>query len=131
MRLMTAGVQLLMYRPWFTGTEKHLRYRSCFYKKPVDRRKEVLPEYLINAQGEDVVAGIRTPDFIDTLGDKIPEAYNQLVDICQKLEAHFKDMQDIEFTIQEGKLYMLRPGLGNAQLPQPLDSKGYGRRRAN
>ncbi len=84
----------------------------AFTRNPSTGEKKFFGEYLINAQGEDVVAGIRTPDFIDTLGDKIPEAYNQLVDICQKLEAHFKDMQDIEFTIQEGKLYMLQTRTG-------------------
>jgi len=84
----------------------------AFTRNPSTGEKKFFGEYLINAQGEDVVAGIRTPDFIDTLGDKIPEAYNQLVDICQRLEAHFKDMQDIEFTIQEGKLYMLQTRTG-------------------
>lgn len=84
----------------------------AFTRNPSTGEKKFFGEYLINAQGEDVVAGIRTPDFIDTLGDKIPEAYKQLVDICQKLEAHFKDMQDIEFTIQEGKLYMLQTRTG-------------------
>ena len=84
----------------------------AFTRNPSTGEKRFFGEYLINAQGEDVVAGIRTPDFIDTLEDKIPEAYKQLVDICQKLEAHFKDMQDIEFTIQEGKLYMLQTRTG-------------------
>lgn len=84
----------------------------AFTRNPSTGEKKFFGEYLINAQGEDVVAGIRTPDFIDTLENKIPEAYKQLVDICQKLEAHFKDMQDIEFTIQEGKLYMLQTRTG-------------------
>lgn len=84
----------------------------AFTRNPSTGEKKFFGEYLINAQGEDVVAGIRTPDFIDTLGDKIPDAYKQLVDICQRLEAHFKDMQDIEFTIQEGKLYMLQTRTG-------------------
>jgi pyruvate,orthophosphate dikinase len=84
----------------------------AFTRNPSTGEKKFFGEYLINAQGEDVVAGIRTPDFIDTLGNKIPEAYKQLVDICQKLEAHFRDMQDIEFTIQEGKLYMLQTRTG-------------------
>jgi len=102
-----------------TEQRKHLRHWSCFYKNPSTGEKKFFGEYLINAQGEDVVAGIRTPDFIDTLGNKIPEAYKQLVDICQKLEAHFRDMQDIEFTIQEGKSTCCRPGPGNEQLPLP------------
>ena len=84
----------------------------AFTRNPSTGEKKFFGEYLINAQGEDVVAGIRTPDFIDTLGNKIPEAYKQLVDICQRLEAHFTDMQDIEFTIQEGKLYMLQTRTG-------------------
>ena len=84
----------------------------AFTRNPSTGEKKFFGEYLINAQGEDVVAGIRTPAFIDTLGEKIPEAYKQLVDICQRLEAHFKDMQDIEFTIQEGKLYMLQTRTG-------------------
>ena len=84
----------------------------AFTRNPSTGEKRFFGEYLINAQGEDVVAGIRTPNFIDTLEDKIPEAYKQLVDICQTLEAHFKDIQDIEFTIQEGKLYMLQTRTG-------------------
>ena len=84
----------------------------AFTRNPSTGEKKFFGEYLINAQGEDVVAGIRTPDFIDTLGSKIPEAYRQLIDICEKLEAHFKDMQDIEFTIQEGNLYMLQTRTG-------------------
>ncbi|KKG26433.1 pyruvate, phosphate dikinase [Methanosarcina sp. 2.H.T.1A.8] len=84
----------------------------AFTRNPSTGEKKFFGEYLINAQGEDVVAGIRTPAYINTLGDKIPAAYAQLVDICQRLEAHFKDMQDIEFTIQEGKLYMLQTRTG-------------------
>jgi len=84
----------------------------AFTRNPSTGEKKFFGEYLINAQGEDVVAGIRTPKYINTLGDEIPEAYSQLVDICQRLESHFKDMQDIEFTIQEGKLYMLQTRTG-------------------
>jgi len=62
----------------------------------------------MNAQGEDVVAGIRTPKEIQELDDVMPECYKELVDIYQKLEKHYKDMQDMEFTIQEGKLYILQ-----------------------
>lgn len=84
----------------------------AFTRNPSTGENRFFGEYLINAQGEDVVAGTRTPDFIDTLENKIPEAYKQLIDICQRLEAHFKDMQDIEFTIQEGTLYMLQTRTG-------------------
>jgi pyruvate,orthophosphate dikinase len=80
----------------------------AFTRDPATGKKEFFGEYLMNAQGEDVVAGIRTPLTITTLAQKMPGAYAQLVDICQKLEKHFRDMQDIEFTIQEGKLYMLQ-----------------------
>ncbi|MDD3041431.1 MAG: pyruvate, phosphate dikinase [Methanosarcinaceae archaeon] len=84
----------------------------AFTRNPSTGEKRFFGEYLLNAQGEDVVAGIRTPNPIQDLGKQIPEAYRQLVDICQTLEAHFRDMQDIEFTIQEGKLYMLQTRTG-------------------
>ena len=70
--------------------------------------KGIYAEYLINAQGEDVVAGIRTPSKIDQLKQDMPEAYEQLVAISDKLEHNFRDMQDMEYTIQEGKLYFLQ-----------------------
>ncbi|WP_406661104.1 pyruvate, phosphate dikinase [Methanolobus sp. ZRKC3] len=84
----------------------------AFTRDPATGEKKFFGEYLMNAQGEDVVAGIRTPLSIDTLQRTMPDAYNQLVDIYLKLENHFKDMQDIEFTIQEGKLYMLQTRTG-------------------
>ncbi|MGE5552471.1 MAG: pyruvate, phosphate dikinase [Betaproteobacteria bacterium] len=74
--------------------------------------KRFFGEYLMNAQGEDVVAGIRTPHPVSQLEETNPEAYRQLTDIYQKLEQHYKDMMDIEFTIQEGKLYMLQCRVG-------------------
>lgn len=80
----------------------------AFTRDPATGEKRFFGEYLINAQGEDVVAGIRTPQPIETLKDKMPENYEKLVQIYQKLENHFKDMQDIEFTIEDGKLYMLQ-----------------------
>jgi len=80
----------------------------AFTRDPSTGENKFFGEYLINAQGEDVVSGIRTPAEISTLEKKIPAAYKQLVDICQTLEKHFKDMQDIEFTIEESKLYMLQ-----------------------
>ncbi|MDW7732504.1 MAG: pyruvate, phosphate dikinase [Methanolobus sp.] len=80
----------------------------AFTRDPATGKKVFFGEYLINAQGEDVVAGIRTPQPIETLKQTMPDAYAQLVEIYQKLEDHFKDMQDIEFTIEEGKLYMLQ-----------------------
>ena len=69
-------------------------------------------EYLINAQGEDVVAGIRTPQPIHTLKDEMPEVFKQFSDTCQHLEQHYKDMQDIEFTVERGKLLYLQTRTG-------------------
>lgn len=80
----------------------------CFTRNPSTGERKLYGEYLINAQGEDVVAGIRTPEPIDTLARTLPAAYQQLLDNCAVLEKHYKDMQDIEFTVQEGKLYMLQ-----------------------
>lgn len=80
----------------------------AFTRDPSTGENVFYGEYLINAQGEDVVAGIRTPDPIATLADKMPEAYAELLAIRAKLERHYRDMQDIEFTIQRGKLYMLQ-----------------------
>lgn len=84
----------------------------AFTRDPATGEKRFFGEYLMNAQGEDVVAGIRTPQPIAVLEKEMPEIYKQLVEIYQKLEAHYKDMQDLEFTIQEGKLYMLQTRSG-------------------
>ena len=80
----------------------------CFSRDPSTGKNEFYGEYLMNAQGEDVVAGIRTPEKIATLEKKNKVIYNQLVGIKNKLEKHFKDMQDIEFTVQQGKLFLLQ-----------------------
>ena len=84
----------------------------AFTRDPSTGENKFYGEYLMNAQGEDVVAGIRTPLTIDTLKDENEEVYNQLVSIRGILEKHYKDMQDLEFTIQEGKLYMLQTRTG-------------------
>ncbi len=84
----------------------------AFTRDPSTGENKFYGEYLMNAQGEDVVAGIRTPLTIDTLKDENEEVYNQLVGIRDLLEKHYKDMQDLEFTIQEGKLYMLQTRTG-------------------
>lgn len=84
----------------------------AFTRNPSTGENEFYGEYLFNAQGEDVVAGIRTPQPIETLKDAMPEVYEELVSIYKKLEAHYKDMQDVEFTIQDGKLYMLQTRAG-------------------
>jgi len=80
----------------------------CFSRDPSTGEKYFYGEYLMNAQGEDVVAGIRTPQPLSSLEDTNPEVYKQLVDVKDRLEAHYKDMQDMEFTIQEGKLFLLQ-----------------------
>lgn len=80
----------------------------CFTRDPSTGENKFYGEFLINAQGEDVVAGIRTPEPLDGLKIKWPDIYKQLYKIREKLERHYRDMQDIEFTIQEGKLYLLQ-----------------------
>ncbi len=84
----------------------------AFTRDPSSGENKFYGEFLMNAQGEDVVAGIRTPNAIDTLKKINPDCYNQLCDIRKVLESHYKDMQDLEFTIQEGKLYMLQTRSG-------------------
>lgn len=80
----------------------------CFSRNPVDGSRELFGEYLINAQGEDVVAGIRTPKSIANLKEDKPAQYQELLGLVEELERHYQDMQDIEFTIEEGKLYLLQ-----------------------
>lgn len=80
----------------------------AFTRNPSTGEKALYGEYLMNAQGEDVVAGIRTPNHISQLATQNPDVFKQFSDITQKLEKHYKDMQDVEFTIEEGKLYMLQ-----------------------
>src|SRR5205823_1327206 len=80
----------------------------AFTRDPATGEKVFYGEYLINAQGEDVVAGIRTPKKIAELQKEMPEVYKQLDDIRNKLEKHYRDVQDIEFTVQQGKLWMLQ-----------------------
>ena len=80
----------------------------AFTRNPATGEKDIYGEYLINAQGEDVVAGIRTPKPISPLAEDMPAVYEHFMSIAQKLENHYKDMQDMEFTIEEGKLYFLQ-----------------------
>ncbi|MBO4991778.1 MAG: pyruvate, phosphate dikinase, partial [Firmicutes bacterium] len=80
----------------------------AFSRNPATGEKKLYGEYLMNAQGEDVVAGVRTPLTIDQLKDQNPAVYEQFVDIVYTLEKHYRDMQDMEFTIEEGKLFMLQ-----------------------
>ena len=79
----------------------------AFTRNPSTGAKGIYGEYLINAQGEDVVAGIRTPQPITRLEEDLPDCYKQFIEIATKLEQHYRDMQDMEFTIEEGKLYFL------------------------
>ncbi len=80
----------------------------AFTRDPATGDKHLMGEFLMNAQGEDVVAGVRTPQKIDQLKEVMPEVYDQFVGICNKLEDHYRDMQDMEFTIEDKKLYMLQ-----------------------
>ncbi|MBQ6961982.1 MAG: pyruvate, phosphate dikinase [Clostridia bacterium] len=89
----------------------------AFTRNPATGEKVLMGEFLTNAQGEDVVAGVRTPMPITQMEEKFPEAYKQFVDVCGTLENHYRDMQDMEFTVENGKLYMLqcRSGKRTAQ----------------
>ena len=80
----------------------------AFTRDPATGEKHLMGEFLVNAQGEDVVAGVRTPMPIAQMADQFPEAYNQFVSVCALLENHYRDMQDMEFTVENGKLYMLQ-----------------------
>ena len=86
----------------------------AFTRNPSTGEKKLYGEYLLNAQGEDVVAGIRTPEPISHLQEQMPDVYQQFVDIATKLEAHYRDMQDMEYTIERGKLYMLQTRNGKS-----------------
>lgn len=89
----------------------------CFTRNPSTGENKFYGEFLVNAQGEDVVAGIRTPEPLEGLAKQWPDIYKQLVALRAKLEKHYKDMQDIEFTIQEGKLYILQTRNGKRTAP--------------
>ena len=80
----------------------------AFTRNPATGEKKLMGEFLTNAQGEDVVAGVRTPMPIQEMAEKFPEAFKQFTEVCQKLEDHYRDMQDMEFTVEHGKLYMLQ-----------------------
>ena len=92
----------------------------AFTRNPATGAKGIFGEYLINAQGEDVVAGVRTPQPISQLEKDLPECYAQFVDLAMKLENHFHDMQDMEFTIEEGKLYFLQTRNGKRTAPAAI-----------
>ena len=92
----------------------------AFTRNPATGENQVFGEYLMNAQGEDVVAGIRTPSPIKDLENQNPDVYRQFKEICNKLEDFYKDMQDMEFTIEKGKLYMLQTRNGKRTAPAAL-----------
>ncbi|PWG68111.1 pyruvate, phosphate dikinase, partial [Enterobacter mori] len=81
-------------------------------RNPVTGDAKLFGEYLLNAQGEDVVAGIRTPKDIETLKKQMPHVHQQFLEVSQRLETHYKDMQDIEFTIENEQLYILQTRSG-------------------
>jgi pyruvate,orthophosphate dikinase len=91
---------------WDSGTG------VAFTRDPATGEKELYGDYLLNAQGEDVVAGIRNTEKIQNLEKEMPEVYQEFLDICDKLENHYREMQDVEFTIEEGKLWMLQTRTG-------------------
>ncbi len=103
----------------------------AFTRDPANGENEFYGEYLINAQGEDVVAGVRTPHKISQLAKEMPKAFKELLAIRKKLEKHFKDMQDFEFTIEENKLYMLqtrngkRTGLSAVRIAVEMNKEGF------
>jgi len=80
----------------------------CFTRNPSTGEQGIYGEYLVNAQGEDVVAGIRTPQPVEEMRERLPEAYEQLLDTMARLEQHYRDVQDIEFTVEDGRLYLLQ-----------------------
>jgi pyruvate,orthophosphate dikinase len=84
----------------------------CFTRDPSTGENRLYGEYLLNAQGEDVVAGIRTPEPLEQMREALPEAYDRLVDTLQRLETHYRDVQDVEFTVEEGTLYLLQTRTG-------------------
>ena len=92
----------------------------CFTRNPSTGEPVLFGEFLINAQGEDVVAGIRTPKPIAELQRDFPRVYQQLLDLCRLLEHHFKDMQDIEFTVEKGKLFLLQTRSGKRTAPAAI-----------
>ena len=92
----------------------------AFTRNPSTGEKGIYGEYLINAQGEDVVAGVRTPQPISKLAEDLPECYKEFMELAHKLENHYRDMQDMEFTIQEGKLYFLQTRNGKRTAPAAI-----------
>ena len=102
-----------MYKQWYLEIwEKNCATGVAFTRNPSTGTKEIFGEYLINAQGEDVVAGTRTPQNLLTMDKSMPKIFRQLKKIFKQLEKKYKDMQDIEFTIENNKLWMLQTRSG-------------------
>ena len=92
----------------------------AFTRDPATGEKKLMGEFLVKAQGEDVVAGVRTPMPITQMAQQFPQAYAEFVEVCDKLEKHYRDMQDMEFTVENGKLYMLQCRSGKRTAPAAL-----------
>ena len=90
------------------GNKGDVGHRRLLHARPVDGRAGLYGEFLVNAQGEDVVAGIRTPEPLEAMQSRLPEAFEQLLETMRRLEEHYRDMQDIEFTVEDGKLFLLQ-----------------------
>jgi pyruvate,orthophosphate dikinase len=102
----------------------------CFTRNPATGERRVYGEFLANAQGEDVVAGIRTPEPIERMQERMPEAFEQLTETLEQLESHYRDLQDVEFTVEEGTLYILQTRTGKrtaaAALRAAVEMEGEG-----
>ena len=96
----------------------------CFTRDPSTGEAVLYGEFLVNAQGEDVVAGIRTPEPIAAMRERLPEAYAQLTATLERLEAHYRDMQDIEFTVEEGTLFLLQTRTGKRTARRGAPDRG-------
>jgi pyruvate,orthophosphate dikinase len=92
----------------------------CFTRDPSTGEPGLYGEFLVDAQGEDVVAGIRTPDPLERMKKRLPEAFDQLLETMRRLEAHYRDMQDIEFTVEDGRLYLLQTRTAKRTAPAAL-----------
>ena len=103
----------------------------CFTRDPSTGESMLYGEFLQNAQGEDVVAGIRTPEPITAMEQHLPEAFAQLVATIRRLEAHYRDMQDIEFTVEEGRLFLLQTRTGKRMQPRRSASRASSSPRAS
>ncbi len=98
----------------------------AFTRNPVTGESKLFGEYLLNAQGEDVVAGIRTPKDIESLREQMPQVHQQFVEVSKRLETHYKDMQDIEFTIENGQLYLLQTRNGKRTANAAIHCSRFG-----